>query len=130
MSFQTPGGHVFQIAHEWWHFVELDKWSRLGDFYPYDWRRSDVEIVDVKDIEPPLRAVGVELFKKCKLVLVLCAFTSPECCLPPVEVTRAPGLKQYRYAVYNGYHRYYASIAVGYPRLPVRIVEPFIPGSD
>jgi hypothetical protein len=127
VRFQTPGGQDFEIPDEWWQFVELDNWSRVGDFYPYDWRRSDIEVVDAKDIEPPLREVNVQLFKKYKMVPVLFALTSPECCLPPVEVTTAPGLKQYRYAVYNGYHRYYASIAVRYPMLPVKIVQPFIP---
>jgi ParB-like chromosome segregation protein Spo0J len=50
----------------------------------------------------------------------LLAFVSPECALPPVEVIRAFS-GRYDLKIINGYHRYYASVAVGYTKLPVVI---------
>ena len=72
---------------------------------------------------PPVRANGVPLLRKYKIVPVLLGYLSPECALPPVEVhlSKQPG--PYRFTVYNGYHRFYASIAVGYPYLPAIVRE-------
>ena len=92
-----------------------------GGYYPYPFQLSDsVEVVEITDVEPPTRSDGVSPFKKYKLVPVLLAFRSPECALPPVEVERLPGGGP-KYRVVNGYHRYYASVAVGYTKLPVTI---------
>jgi hypothetical protein len=41
-----------------------------------------------------------------------------DCPLPPVEVT-TDETGRFRYKVYNGMHRFYASIAVGFSHLPV-----------
>jgi hypothetical protein len=67
-----------------------------------------------------MRNSGVPPFKKYKMVPILFALSSPECALPPVEVDAlAPAAHRFR--LHNGYHRYYASVAVGYPSLPVVI---------
>lgn len=54
---------------------------------------------------------------KYKLVPVLMAFQSPECYLPPVELEALAG-EPYRFRVLNGFHRFYASVVVGYASLP------------
>jgi hypothetical protein len=123
MQFQTPGGEVtFDIPDEWWHFAEMNTFRLRGRFYPYP-LASDQEIdaVPLAEIEPPMRNAGVPPFKKYKMVPVLFALSSPECALPPVEVDALPASATYRFRVYNGYHRYYASAAVGYSLVPVVI---------
>jgi hypothetical protein len=123
MHFETPGGDVaFDIPDEWWRFAEMDTFTLRGRFYPYGPRGDqEIDAVPLADIEPPLRNSGVPPFKKYKMVPVLFALASPECALPPVEVDALAGSSAYRFKVYNGYHRYYASAAVGYPLPPVVI---------
>jgi hypothetical protein len=70
------------------------------------------------DVEPPKRAPGVADFKKAKLVPILMALSASNH-LPPVPVTRLDSSAIYRYRVYDGFHRYYVSVAVGYPMLPI-----------
>jgi hypothetical protein len=125
VQFETPGGEVaFEIPDKWWHFAEMDTFSSKGGrFYPYRLLPGDQEIeaVLLTDIEPPTRNSGVPPFKKYKMVPVLFALSSPECALPPVEVNALVAPAAHRFKVQNGYHRYYASVAVGYPLLPVVI---------
>lgn len=102
----------------------MERFDRgVGAFYYYGGQPdSDLaEVVDLSSVEPPTRHVGVPLFRKYKLLPVLFAFASPECSLPPVKVTLLPTSRAYRFRVANGLHRYYASAAVGYSRLPVVI---------
>jgi hypothetical protein len=127
MWFATPDtGIRFEIPDEWWAFADMNAFSPgESGFYPYTPEcANEVEVVPLSAVEPPLRASGVPPFKKYKLVPVLFAFASPECAIPPVEVVVVPSTR-YRFRVLNGYHRYYASVAVGYTRLPVIVRQPF-----
>lgn len=120
MRFQTPRRDIeFTIADEWWSFSEMETFdSGPGTYYPYTRSAKGVQIIELSQVEPPQRTDGVSPFKKYKLVPVLLAFQSPECGLLPIEVCEAHE-SGYRYRVTNGYHRYYASVAVGYTNLPV-----------
>ncbi|MEY2525609.1 MAG: hypothetical protein QOE73_380, partial [Verrucomicrobiota bacterium] len=128
MLFQTPGDVSFEIPDDWWRFTEMERFKPSeGGYYPYCQPKSGlVEIVSLSDVEPLRRNKGVALFKKYKLVPVLFAFASPECALPPVELNPINSSGQYRYKVHNGCHRYYASIAAGYTKLPAVVFEPFV----
>ncbi len=95
-------------------------------YYPYKHSESNAEVVSISVVEPPLRNSGIPPFKKYKLVPILMAFTSPECELPPVEVQLHES-DTYKYKVKNGYHRFYASLAVGYTMLPVIVTEAYEP---
>jgi hypothetical protein len=119
-------GVEFDIPDEWWAFAEMQRFERgTGQFYYYGGYPDSerVQVVDLAIVEPSIRTVGVPLFKKYKLVPVLFALTSPECSLPPVKVALHPEPDRYLYRVTNGLHRYYASVAVGYTRLPVIIQD-------
>ena len=126
MKFKTPRtGIEFEISDEWWSFSEMDKFKLNGArFYLYTRSVENAEAVDISEIEPPTRNKNIPPFKKYKLVPVLMAFTSPECELPPVEVVENNS-NEYRFKVKNGYHRYYASVAVGYPMFPILITEQY-----
>jgi hypothetical protein len=123
MKFETPFKHDFEIPDEWWEFCEMNSFSPSGGYYPYKEGSSEVEIVCLSEIEPPQRSSGTAPFKKYKLVPVLLAFQSPECELPPVQVALKEKETQYKYFVKNGFHRFFASVAVGYKYLPVKITE-------
>ena len=123
MIFTTPSGTSFEIVDDWWQFAEMEGFSpNGGNYYPYATGEKSVQIVPLPLVEPPQRAQAIAPFKKYKLVPVLLAFQSPECALPPIAVVELHS-GPYRYRVINGYHRYYASAAVGYANVPV-IVQP------
>jgi hypothetical protein len=52
---------------------------------------------------------------------VLFAFQSPECALPPVVLEPLPDDGDYRYRLLNGFHRFYASVHVGYTYIPAKL---------
>ena len=126
MKFLVPNGNTeFEIPDDWWQFADMSSFKPgPGGYFPYAPNPSgEVRVVALSTVEPPLRASSVPPFKKYKLVPILLAFTSPECAVPPVEVEPSSGA--YSFRVRNGYHRFYASVAVGYYKLPVRVLPPF-----
>ena len=116
----------YTIPEDWLTFCEVASWSRQTDYYVYPQGRT-VEILALADIEPPQRDDGMAPFKKFKMVPVLMAFLSPECSLPPVVVEPLAEGSSYRYKLANGFHRFYASLHVGYTHIPADIREPFEP---
>jgi len=100
----------------------MPAFGRAGQYFPYSAASNGVQVVPISSIEPPTRSVGIGGFRKYKLVPILMALQSPECALPPVHVEPSSG--EFAYRVTNGFHRYYASVAVGYAELPVVVSEP------
>jgi hypothetical protein len=124
MQFRTPAGVPFEIPDEWWECADMHGFSTGGSrFYPCLPSSQNVQIVALSEIEPPTRNSAIPPFKKYKLIPVLFGFQSPESPLPPVEVLLKDPPNQFRFTVHNGYHRYYASIAVGYQYLPVIVTS-------
>ena len=113
----------YTIPADWLSFCEIDAWKRRSDLYPWSPSATDVERVAIADIEPPRRDAGLAPFRKYKLVPVLLAFTSPECALPPIALEELPPGSVFKYRVTNGFHRFYASRAVGYTSIPA-VVRP------
>ena len=77
-------------------------------------------------VAPPKRKLGLTGFGESglndeRLESLLRAFCS-DTPLPPVEVIELKSAEPYRYRVYDGTHRYRASIAAGFSRLPVRVI--------
>ena len=124
MLFVVPGAELgFEIPDAWWDFCEMRSWRRPSEFFPFAPDEDDsVQIVELSAIEPPVRGPGVAMFKKYKLVPVLLAFQSPECQLPPVVLSK-PQSGSDRLTLRNGFHRFYASAAVGYTRIPARVLK-------
>lgn len=127
MIFNTPNrDEQFEIPDEWWSFCDMRAFSPRSQYYPYDPKSVEVEIVRIDTIRPRRRDPGVSPFKKYKMVPVLLAFTSPECALPPVPARRIEASNTYFLDLIDGFHRFYASIAVGYSHLPVVIRPNFL----
>jgi uncharacterized ParB-like nuclease family protein len=97
-------------------------YCRVGDFYPFPSNLVDnVEVVDLRVIRPLVRSVGTNGFRKYKMACVLMAFQDPNGALPPIEIRRIESDPNYSYELIDGFHRYYASIAVGYTKIPAHI---------
>ncbi len=124
MKKSIPGTDLeFEVPQDWWLFCDMNIWDTNDyKYYPHNGSLRETKIASIAHIEPPTRDNGIPTFKKNKLVPILLAFTSPEIALPPVEV-RVRDSGPYEYTVINGYHRYYASLAVGYEMLPVVITR-------
>ena len=45
--------------------------------------------------------------------------------VPPIEVHQPPGLQDYRYALRDGFHRFYASAAIGFRCIPIKVLPYF-----
>ena len=119
MLFQVPGSAVsFEIPDDWWEFCDMPSFKPRSDYYPYDASAGSVELLDLREVEPPRRDAGIAPFKKYKLVPVLLAFLSPECALPPIKASKTAS----GYALRNGFHRFYASVAVGYKAIPAVVL--------
>lgn len=125
MTFTIPGGgRAFEIPDDWWLFADMEQFRpNSAGYYLYNSKCGPVEVVSLESVEPPCRDPGIEELKKYKLVPVLLAFQSPECALPPVQVKRVTPPSKYQYRVHNGFHRFYASVAAGYSKLPVMVIE-------
>lgn len=120
MLFEVPGFKIeFEIPDEWWDFCGMRSFKPQSDYYPYDPKAKSVCVLNLGQIQPPHRDPGVAPFRKCKLVPVLLAFTSPECALPPIDISKTSS----GYIVHNGFHRFYASVAVGYKSVPAIILR-------
>lgn len=81
-----------------------------------------LDIILVREIDPPLRTAGVALFPRA--IPILSALRDGVA-LPPIEVELLPTpVGPYRYRVRDGFHRYYLVSALGFTALPA-IVWPY-----
>jgi hypothetical protein len=118
VQFRAPGSTGFDIPEEWWRFAGMDAFALNGArCFPVDAARVD-DLVAIADIEPPQRDPGIAAFKKAKMVPILMALVAGNE-LPPVKACRFGSPSQYRYRLCDGFHRFYASVAVGYPMVPI-----------
>ena len=77
-------------------------------------------LLPVSDIQAPRRDVGVRGLHEDRTRSLLRAFVEGTP-VPPLEVHRLPEQITGQFSVRDGYHRYFASIALGFTNLPVSI---------
>ncbi|MEO8500910.1 MAG: hypothetical protein ABI565_08335 [Vicinamibacteria bacterium] len=112
---------MLEIPDEWWAFSEMNQFDRDGRrCFNTDPSAVD-ELVEIQFVEPPVRAPGVAPFKKARLVPILMGIVSSSP-MPPIEACRLPASGKYRFRLYNGFHRFYASVAAGFPMIPVKVL--------
>ncbi|HKW53851.1 MAG TPA: hypothetical protein VJO12_09175 [Stellaceae bacterium] len=115
----------FEIPDEWWTSAGMTGFAPTtrayiassSDEYP-------TVIVPVEDVEPPRRAPGVERdFRGFCQNGMMWAFDHIRRGLEqePIPVHELPDQVKFRYAVRDGFHRFYASAAVGFRLLPVSV---------
>src|SRR5208283_290211 len=74
------------------------------------------QLLRLADVAPPWRAPGVPWFDEPRMVRILRGFRDGDL-LPPIRVDEPPVATLFRFHVREGFHRYYASAAVGFPDL-------------
>jgi hypothetical protein len=135
LKFDHPSGKEFEIPDEWLADGDLREWLgrrrtdrayRAGSPpYPEDAALPPVEaIIEPLDVIKPFERTlptGTPFASKEQLLRILIGFKNGDL-LPPVHVREAvPG--PYRFTLYHGAHRYYASLAAGFSHIPV-VVSP------
>jgi len=98
-----------------------------GLFYRcHDVIKANESALTLSSIDPPTRSAGTLLFDEKRMRDIFRAFTT-DTPLPAIEVFAEVSIRQHRYRVRNGLHRFYASAAVGFTCIPVAVVErPFV----
>jgi hypothetical protein len=82
-------------------------------------------LIPLEEIEPVVRTVPLDAngFQRDRLMRILVGICDG-CALPPIPVERIEH-GPYRYRLRNGTHRFYASRALGFSRVPAEICEPY-----
>ncbi|MDP1872547.1 ParB/RepB/Spo0J family partition protein [Phenylobacterium sp.] len=89
----------------------------------WEWNCPTAEFaVDINRVEPPTRSPGTVGFDRTRLTSLMRQLRSAGE-IPPVGLRRLGG-RPYEYAVYDGYHRFWISLALGVRALPALLVEP------
>jgi hypothetical protein len=113
-------GKQFEIPDAWWDAGGMSRFTPRAKAYRAVLSQNDATIaVPMSDIAPPDRDLNVPSFCEERMIAILRAFHT-DTALPPVEVKETSDAP-YRYRVYDGYHRYYASAGAGFLDLPVII---------
>ena len=117
MKYETHDSIKFCIPDTWLAESGLNEMTLAGDCFVSD----AAQVLDIHLISSPVRSPGVRWFHRDSMLPILTAFSSHQG-LPPIKIDSPPqGPLPYR--VRDGFHRYYASVAVGFRKIPVRIVE-------
>jgi hypothetical protein len=125
MEFQTSSGVPFDIPTDWWERAGMLRFVRRTPHYAFtDTGRE--RIVPIAEISPLRRSRNLtgysrDGFEERRMVSILTAVCTGAP-LPPVEVNEC-AREGFRYALYDGMHRFYASIAAGYSHLPVVVAD-------
>ena len=114
----------FELPDEWWIEAGMHNFVRTTPCFTS--KDAEASVLLTK-IEPPFRHPTVTKdwngFDRDRLVRVLSGISN-SVDMPPVNVaSRTDPGSPYLYRVRDGYHRFYASVAAGFDKLPAIITE-------
>lgn len=113
----------FEIPDGWWAAAGMKDWRPNASHYQEETgsdRKLSAVVVPLSDVAAPVRDEGLRWFEERRMRSILTGFRDGAC-LPPIEVFSPSGESDFRFSVRNGFHRFYASVAVGFTHLPVLI---------
>lgn len=119
---------TFDIPEEWWAAAGMATFKRVASAYPScpDPCRPTLPVVSmpIASIRRGRRTREGGDFDRERMVKVLCGIANGER-IPPVAVIALPNAdgEQFSHRLYDGFHRFSASLAVGYTEIPVVIVS-------
>lgn len=120
MVFRHPSEDIeFEIPNAWLRRANTASFQRTAESFATtstpEWPTVHVSI---EAVLAPARDSGVEGLREERTVSILQAVVAGVP-IPPLEVHQPPHSN--RLVVRDGFHRYFISIALGYPMLPVSI---------
>jgi hypothetical protein len=121
VKFRVPINDVeFEIPDEWLKDAGLESFRPTSDHYVTNMLACTATVA-IEEVEPPLRKEGEFWFRNRESVVnVLSKIVAGEG-LAPIEVWSKEKKKSKRYIVRDGFHRYYASIVAGFPKIPISV---------
>ena len=116
---------AMRFYHVDFPFCVPDSWwlkAKMAEFEPrtLHYRTDDPSAlsVSVGEVEPVRRQLSYGVFADEEGVLkILCGFVENSA-IPPVDIKRQPRDSVYPYALWNGAHRFYCSVAAGFSHVP------------
>lgn len=125
MKFVLSDGSDFEIPDTWWIECEMEKFVRRAFAYetkPHsDHPKHPIVYLPISLIKPSRRSAGVVLdfggFDRKRLTRILRGFVAMDR-IDPIQV-KEKSHGSYEYEIYDGFHRFYASIAANFSELPV-----------
>lgn len=118
-------GQDFEIPDTWWTGAGVLGWMPSVECYAAtaDPRYPTV-VIPLGSIAPPVRDQGSRWFDEGRMVRILQGLRSGTA-LPPIELHKPPGESIFRYAVRDGFHRFYAVAALQLTSLPATVYPYF-----
>jgi hypothetical protein len=111
----------FEIPDEWWNAAKMPGWKpETSSFAASSDASFPTILISIDEAEPPIRGPGIKCFFPNQMVPILKAFRNG-IELPPIQVHRPPEIRNFSYQIRDGFHRFYASVAVGFSQLPVSV---------
>jgi hypothetical protein len=120
VNFRVPNSTVeFEVPDDWWTSAGMGNFVPSLDHYTTK-QSSCSEIVAVEEVEPPVREMGFRGRESVIAVLTMMR-TGEE--LEPIEVWSRGKSRTEKYVIRHGYHRFYLSVAIRYPKLPIKVTD-------
>jgi len=125
--FELSDGTDFEIPDGWWSDAGMTDFKPTGIAYrsgPHQAHTDyEVMIVPIAEIKPIHRSPGVTLdhagFNRDRMTKILRGLRDGDQ-IEPVQVSTLDA-GPYKFQIYDGFHRFHASVAVGFTALPVII---------
>jgi hypothetical protein len=117
----------FHLPHHGFSFEIHDAWlkaaSAVGVVLEREWFHASfhphpVTLVRTAHVIAPVRAGGAIWFDESRMVEILHKIVHGHS-LPPLIAEELPEPNPYRYRIHSGFHRFYASAALGLAFVPV-----------
>jgi hypothetical protein len=118
----------FEIPDEWWTESGMDGFRPSGTAYRSAMKACSIQL---RQIEPPFRSLQRPLdfhgFDRARLLDVLTGIANRSE-IPPVPLRELPRPDQYfrlpyQYQLFDGFLRFYASVAAGFECIPATISQ-------
>lgn len=127
MKFTFKGVEEFEMADQWLFEAGAAGFSAGSGSFASDcderYSEYPLVIVPIQHVRPPRRDAGVRWFDRVRMVSILRGMASG-CVLPAIAVRESRDSSDRRYIVYDGFHRFYASVALGFVNVPVSVLPP------
>jgi hypothetical protein len=121
MEFRLPGPRngTFTIPDKWWHESGMDSFTVHRSYYRPSQRKEGVEmlLLPLERIWGRERTSGVPYLRKKAMIEILCRIREDKS-IDPVEVMKPTEDNGYEYWLKDGFHRFRASVAAGYEKIP------------
>lgn len=104
-----------------WGVAAASAWAQGKQSYPTG---EQADYIELTDIVVPARTREGGPFDPQRMQSILDAIANGQP-LPPIEVDQPPTSSGPAYRLRDGFHRYFACVAVGFSAAPVRLLQYF-----